>query len=323
MLYTASILILASIYVILASSYNLLVGQAGIFSVAHAAFFGVGAYAAGIMSVRYHADFSEATLVAMAAAGILSAVVGAPAIRLSGDFLMITSFGFQIIITSVIINATGLTGGSIGLIAIPRPSYFGYDFPGLYSYLAFAGGIAAVAFFIVWRLASSPFGRSLRAVREDEVAAAALGKRTVRLKILAFAVAGVFAGLAGSLYAHYISYINPEDFTIDVSILILLMVTVGGLGSVLGSAIGAIFLIALPSVLKLVNIQSTSIGFIEQIMYGGILLVFVFLRPQGILGGGGARLRLWRFANRRGGGEGPPSGEPLGVGGSSRVAGSE
>lgn len=280
------VLIMINLYVILGVSYNLLVGYAGLFSIAHGAFYGIGAYVSALVAMRLGLPFPLALLAGMVVAGVVSALLAIPAIRVSGDYLVIASFGFQIIIYSVLLNWYDLTRGPAGLPGIPRADLFGYRVPSNppYAYFALTLAFAIIAAVIALRVGNSPFGRVLKAIREDEIATQAFGKNITQVKVTVFVVAGAVAAIAGSLYAHYITFISPYSFTIDESIFILSLVVVGGAGRVRGSIVGAAVLFALPQALRFLNLPDAVAAQGRQMLYGILLVLFVMFRPQGLLG---------------------------------------
>ena len=282
--YALHILVFVGIYIILAASLDLLAGHTGLLSIAHAAFYGLGAYTSALLTVKTGAPFLVGVLGGMFVAGLLSLLVSLPSLRLVDDYFVIATFAFQVILFSVFNNWNELTGGPTGIPGIPQPAIFGLAITSHGGFLIVVGLCAAVACGVVWRLSSGPFGRVLHAVREDEVFAKSLGKNTVLVKIVAFAVSSALAALAGSLYAHYISYIDPTSFTVMESILVISMVIIGGAGSLSGPFIGAFVLVMLPEMLRFVGLPSSVAANLRQIIYGGLLVAMMLVRPQGLAG---------------------------------------
>ena len=279
-----SYLALASIYVLLGLSTNLLVGIAGIFTVSQAAVFGVGAYVTAWFLMHDVMGFIPAALIASAVCVVLNILVTLPALRVSGDYFVVTSFGIQLLATAVFINWVWGTGGANGLPGVPPPDLFGYALETngqLVLLCAGAMGLGCLAFWLIMR---APFGRLLRAIREDELAVAAAGKNVLRAKVSAAAMAGAFAGSAGGLYATFLSFIDPSSFDLDASILLLTMVVVGGARTLAGSVIGPFLLLALPQMLTLIDIPTTIAAAARQLLYGLLLIAFMLFRPQGLAG---------------------------------------
>jgi branched-chain amino acid transport system permease protein len=220
----------------------------------------------------------------MIVAVLISFIVSLPSLRLQDDYFIIATFGFQTILFSSFNNWVELTRGPMGIPGIPQPIIFGWHVHSHFEFLILASGFAAFAYFVVYRLTSSPFGRVLHAFREDEVFAKAHGKNTLRFKVTAFAVSAALAASAGSLYAHYITYIDPTSFTVMESILIISMVIIGGAGSLWGPLIGAFVLVTLPEALRFVGLPDAVAANLRQIIYGSLLVIMMMFRPRGLVG---------------------------------------
>jgi len=279
-----SYIIVAEIFSIAALSTNLLVGIIGIFSVSQAAIMGVGAYTVALLTLGHIAPFPVALVAAIAICALLNIVLALPSLRVAGDYFVVTSFGCQLVATAVFINWSGLTGGASGLFGIPSPEMFGFAADDSPSFLVLSTAILLIACIGYWLLMRSPFGRTVNAIRQDEIAVVAAGKDVLRAKLSVSAVSGAYAGAAGGLYAAYFSFIDPTSFDINVSILILTMLVVGGARTLSGSIIGPFLLWALPQALNLINIPSTIVGPVRQLIYGALLVAFMLFRPQGIAG---------------------------------------
>jgi branched-chain amino acid transport system permease protein len=282
--YLLHVLVLITLYAAVTASLDLLAGHAGLLSIAQAAFYGLGAYTSALLAVRLGAPFLVALLAGMVVAALVSFVVSLPSLRLHGDYFVIATFGFQMILFSVFNNWMGLTNGPLGIPGIPQPVIFGWRVTSHLDFLVLAAVLAAFAYLVVWRITTSPFGRVLHAIREDEVLAQALGKNTLRFKVTAFAVSAALAASAGSLYAHYITYIDPTSFTVMESILVLSMVIIGGAGSPWGPLVGAVVLVTLPEALRFVGFPSSVAANLRQIVYGALLVIMMMFRPRGLVG---------------------------------------
>jgi branched-chain amino acid transport system permease protein len=279
-----SYLVLAEIYVLAALSTNLLVGIVGIFSVSQAAVFGVGAYIVAYMLMQDIMGFLPALVIAAVCCVLLNVLLTLPSLRVSGDYFVVTSFGIQLLATAVFTNWTEGTGGANGLPGIPPPVVFGISVEETWQYLILATIMVALGSLCFWLVMRSPFGRKLRAIREDELAVAAAGKTVLRAKVSAAALAGAFAGCAGGLYGCFLSFIDPSSFDLDASVLMLTMVVVGGARTLRGSIIGPFVLLALPQLLTLVDIPTTIAAAARQLLYGALLIAFMLFRPQGLAG---------------------------------------
>jgi branched-chain amino acid transport system permease protein len=291
--YVLHVLVIAGIYVILAESLNLIVGFAGIPAMGHAAFSCIGAYTSALLALSYGVTPFVGMFAGAVMGGLLGLVVAYPALRLKGDYLALATFGAGVIVYNVAKNWIGLTRGPMGLPGIPPFGVkfmshgvvsWGVELSQTWQYLIL---VCIVACLVVWacrNIARSVFGRELTAVREDETAAIALGKNTATLKLVVFVAGAFFAGIAGSLYAHYITFIDPSSFTVMESIMILLMVIFGGMGSIPGAVVGALLLVFIPELLRFVGLPSSVAAPLRQMLYGLLLVVLMLWRPQGILG---------------------------------------
>jgi branched-chain amino acid transport system permease protein len=284
MTFLLHIAVFCSIYIVLTVSLDLLAGQTGLLSVAHGAFFGVGAYASAILTTFWHLPFAIAVVVGMLTASLVSVFVSVPSLRLRGDYFIIATFAFQMIVFSVFNNCVDLTRGPLGIASIPHPVLLGWRIDSHLEFLLLALYAVGMAAFVVIGLSSSPFGRVLRAIREDDLLTQCLGRNTIVFKVVAFAVSSALAASAGSLYAHYVRFIDPTSFTVTESILVLSMLIIGGAGSRWGPPLGATALVVLPEVLRLVGLPSALAASLRQLIYGAFLIAIVLYRPEGLLG---------------------------------------
>jgi len=282
--YLLHILIMLCIYGILALSLNLLIGYAGLFSICHAAFYGIGAYASTLLMIKAGLNFFPALIGGIFVSSLFAFLIAYPSLRLRGDYFILATLGFQLIIYSILYNWIGLTRGPYGIPGIPRASLFGFEFDSIPLFLLLSSVIFLLVLFFVKKLYFSPFGRALKAIREDEIAASAMGKNLPLLKIWAFTVAGGVAAISGSLYATYVTYIDPTSFTLDESIFLIAVVLVGGSGNMKGPLVGALFMILLPEALRFLGLPDTIAPNVRQMIYGVLLIILMRYRPQGIAG---------------------------------------
>lgn len=292
--YVLNFLIIAGIYSILSLSLNLLIGYVGVFSLSHAALFGIGAYISALAMKELHLPWLLGMLGAALVTGIAGSLVAGPALRIAGDYYIVASYALQVIAYTAFVNLTNITQGPAGLAGIPRPQILDFRVAGPVPYLVLTTACVLVALGVAWRLAHSPFGRVLRAISEDEIAVTALGKDVLGAKVKVAMVSAALAGMAGSLYAHYVTFINPSSFTVDESVFIAAMVIVGGAGSIWGSILGALTLTVLPEAIKVLPVPLSMVGPLRQLLYGVLLVAFMFLRPQGLLGRSFSRATLRR-----------------------------
>jgi len=280
--YFLQVICLAGINIVLAVSLNLINGFTGQFSIGHAGFMAIGAYASAYFTVTFGEklrallaflpEFGQQGVLLLAGlsiAAVLAAIagffVGVPSLRLRGDYLAIVTLGFGEIIRVSILNIDAV-GGARGFSGIPRLANF------FWIYL-----FAAATILVVYRIVHSSFGRTLVAIREDEIAAEAMGVHTTRAKVISFVVSSAMAGIAGGLFAHFLMYINPNSFTFLKSFEIIIMIVIGGLGSITGSVLGAVLFISLTEGLR-------EFAQYRMILFSLLLIVIMIVRPQGILG---------------------------------------
>lgn len=277
-------LVLAEIYVLLGLSTNLLVGITGIFSVSQAAVFGVGAYLVAWLLMHTATPFLAALAIAALLCILFNIVITLPALRVAGDYFVVTSFGIQLMATAVFTNWTAGTGGANGLPGIPAPVILGHDFIEPRSYLLLTSMAMLLGCVSFWLMMRAPFGGLLKAIREDELAVAALGKSVLSAKVSAAALSGAYAGAAGGLYGSFLTFIDPSSFDLDASILLLTMVVLGGARTLAGCILGPFLLLALPQVLTLIDIPTGIAAAMRQLIYGALLILFMLFRPQGLAG---------------------------------------
>lgn len=282
--YVGNLIVVALIYAVLSSTLTVLIGQGGLLSVAHAMFFGVGGYATALLTTKRAWSWELAIVAGILLSAVLAMAVAAISLRVHEDYLVIASFGLQIIGTSLLSNLSGLTGGVSGVPGIPLPSLFGWTPGSVVGFVWLAAGTAVVCIGAVVAVSRSAFGRVLRACRDDPVAAAALGKRSALYKISIFAITSGIAALTGGIYAMYRGFVSPDDFTVDLSILVLTMVVIGGLGKISGAVLGAVLIVALPELIRHFDLPASLVGPVEQIIYGVALVIVVLIRPQGLVG---------------------------------------
>jgi branched-chain amino acid transport system permease protein len=276
--------IMAAIYSAISMSFNLVVGYTGRLSLAPAAFYGIGAYVGALMTLRIGTSFLFNTGCAIIVCASIGVLVGIPSLKLKEEYFVIATFAFQVIVFNVLNNAITLTGGPTGLAGIPSPAVFGWNVSSRFDYLLLSGIFAALSYWICKRLVLSPYGRALKAIREDEVLTQASGKNVAACKISVFTISAAITAVAGVIYAHYISFIDPSSFTIMESIFIIAIVIIGGAGSLYGSVAGALALVVLPEVLRFVGMPNNVAANMRQILYGAALVACMIWRPQGLIG---------------------------------------
>jgi len=265
-------------------SLNLVVGFGGLLSLCHAVFYGIGAYATTLLMLKAGFGFVTSVISAVLITGTFSLAIGVPALRFRGDPFVLVTLGFQTIIFTIMYNWIGLTRGPYGIPGIPRPSIAGYQITTLPEYLFLTYIFLVMVAIIIVVIYKSPFGMALKALRDDEMAAEGLGKSPFYFFLAAFVIAGMIASIAGSLYATYVTYIDPTSFTLDESIFLLVILLVGGAGNLKGPIVGTIFMILLPEALRFLGLPDTVAPNVRQILYGLVIVILMFFRPQGIAG---------------------------------------
>jgi len=281
--FVASTLFMVAIFVILATSFNLIIGFAGLMSIAHPIFFALGAYGSGLLVRDLGVPIALGLIGGMVIAGLASIALSLPSLRVSGDYLVIASIGFQLGLLQIIKNVE-FTGGPGGFSNIaPLFTIHGPGF--LFGAAALAWACALGSVLLVRWLVGGAYGQAITAMRDDEEAFASLGRGAVRIKVTLFAIACAIAGLAGGLYAHNYQFVAPEQFDIVASATILTTVVVGGLRTVWGPMCGAILLQLLPQAIHFLELPSSITGPLQGLIFTGLVLTFLFVRPNGLLGG--------------------------------------
>ena len=281
--YLIHLAILVGIYLILTLSLQLALGFAGLLNLGHIAFFAIGAYVSALITLN-----GLPFILGFLLAGIISMLFGfllaGPIKKLKGDYLALATLAFTFVVYAVTLNWTSLTRGPLGLPGIPKPSILGISFSSNELFLILTILVVFLTYFAIKKIVSSPFGKTLEAVRDNETVVKTLGKNTHKLKTIVLGVSAFFAGIAGSLYAHYITYIDPSSFTIMQLIPLLCIVIIGGIASLRGTVIATIVLILLPEPLRFLGFPSSIVGPMRQIIYALILLVILLYRPKGFFG---------------------------------------
>ena len=282
--YLLHLLILVGIYVMLSQSLSLSAGFGGMISLAHAGFYGVGAYTAALLAVKCQTPFWVSLPIAMVLSGLLALVVAAIALRTVDDYFVICTLGIQAIVFALMNNWMSLTRGPLGIPGIPGIKLFGMAVESKWAFLLLVIVLAALIFLAMKKMTASSFGRTLRALSEDEIFTKSLGKNVYLTKLTAFTLGAMFAAVPGTLYAHYISYIDPTSFTLDESIFILSIVILGGMRNLWGTVYAASFLVLLPEALRFIGMPGSIAANMRQIIYGGILVLMMFRYSRGFIG---------------------------------------
>ncbi|MEI7480199.1 MAG: branched-chain amino acid ABC transporter permease [bacterium] len=282
--YLIHLAILVGIYSILAISLNLVVGFTGLLSITQAAFYGLGAYTTAIILTTTGLNFFVSMLIGILITAVVSLSVGFVLSKFKGDYYALGSFGFNVIVFSIFLNWQDLTRGPLGIPGITRPSAFGFTFSENIYYLILVVAFAGIIYGLSQYITKSSFGRVLQAIREDDKALKVFGYNTLLFKLVIFVIGACFASVAGSLYASYITYVDPSSFTLTESVFILSIIILGGLANNKGAICGAAFLILLPEILRFVGFPTDVAAQLRQAVYGLILILLMMYRPQGLVG---------------------------------------
>ncbi|MCB2185626.1 MAG: branched-chain amino acid ABC transporter permease [Deltaproteobacteria bacterium] len=290
--YYLNVMNVVALNVIVLAGLNLLIGFAGQISLGHAAFFGLGAYISGVLTGSYGWEPWTTLGFAAVMVALVALVIGVPTLRLTGNYLVMATLGFNLIVTVFLLQLDEITGGPSGYAGVPSLSVFGHPIVSDQDFFPLAWGAALAALALARNLAYSRVGRGLRALHDSPLAAAAVGVPIEAYKVKVFVLSAVFASVAGSLYAHYFSIVTPKTFDIFKSVELVTMCIVGGMGSLWGGLLGAVLITPLPQLLAVFEEY-------HDLIFGGLLLMVLMFLPQGVMGWAEARLsRLGRLEER-------------------------
>ncbi len=276
--YYISILILSGITAIGVVGLNLLLGYAGQISLGHAAFYGISAYSSAILTTNYGFPVPAGIGIGVILSALVAFLIGMPALKLRALSLAMATLGFGLIVYIFLNETITLTGGPSGFVGIPRFNILGYEFYSDLSYYYLVVGTLTVVLIISLNLINSRTGRALKAIHSSENAARVMGINVHRCKLFVFVLSAVFAAVAGGLYAHYLSFVAPSSFGFHFSLQLIVMAILGGMSSVWGGVIGALFLTSMPEFLRMYEE-------LETILYGLILILCMMFMPKGLVGG--------------------------------------
>jgi len=276
--YYLSIMIFIGINAIIVMGLSLLMGYAGQISLGHAAFFGIGAYCSGVLTVKLGFSIFAAFFCGIFLSMLMAMAIAIPTLKLKGHYLAVATLGFGEIIYVIFNELLEITGGPSGLSGIPFIHFFGYSFKGGWRYFYLVWTVAILLLIFSLNIIHSRIGRALRAVHGSEVAAQAMGVNVSLFKIQVFVLSAIYASVAGTLYAHFVTFISPSTFSLFVSILLLMMVVIGGGGSIWGALLGAGILTILPELLR-------AFKDFDILIYGVMLMAILLFMPEGIFKG--------------------------------------
>ena len=276
--YYLHVLVMAGIFAVLALSLNLLLGYTGQLSLGHAAFFGTGAYASALLTLKLERTVWEGMALAVVLSGVSGWAIGRLALKLRGAYFVLVTISFAGVISLVSVNWMELTNGPLGLPGVPAPELGPWSFRTKTAYYYLVLAAVALAYLVCHRLIASRIGRALLALRENEALAESVGIDVTRYLVLAAVVSAAMAGLAGGLYAHYTRFVSPEVFLFTYTVTMVIMVVAGGKGTLTGPIVGAVLFTALPEVLR----AATSWQW-QMLLYGILLVAVLFFMPKGIV----------------------------------------
>jgi branched-chain amino acid transport system permease protein len=279
-----TVLILIGLYSIITIGLSLLLGYAGQISLGHAAFFGIGAYVSGIFTTKTAMSPWLVIIIGMVGVFILAYAIGIPILKLKGHFLALATVGINIIVYVLLVGFSDLTGGPLGLQGIPKLNFFGLDLGNQLYFYYFVWTIVILVIFFSMNIVRSHVGRLLRSIGDSEIATQTLGVDVAKTKVAIFAISAAYASLAGSLYAHFINFIAPPTFNVNFSILLLIMVMVGGVHSIWGALLGTATILFLQEFIRFVSDTYLNIsGQVEIVVYGFIVILVMIFIPKGFI----------------------------------------
>lgn len=292
--YQVDVLNSIGLYGLLALGLNLILGEAGLFNMGHAAFYAVGAYTAAILNTRYQIPILWTLPLSGLTAGLFALAVARPVVHLRGDYLLIVTIGVGEIVRIALVNDIfGMTGGANGIFGISRPQLFGIVIRRPQEFFYLIWGCVALTIFLFLRLKQSRFGRALNYLREDEVAAEGSGINTAYYKLAAFGLGASWAGMAGTLFAAKMTIISPESFNFWESVVLFMIVILGGAGNIVGVLLAAFLVVGLPELFR-------EFASARMLVFGLVMVVMMVFRPQGLLPAGGGRFSPITLARGRG-----------------------
>lgn len=271
---------LVCIYILMSLSFNLVVGYTGLLNLGHVGLMAIGAYVSAILVKSLELPFPLAILGAAFLTMIVAAVLAIPARKIRGDYYALVTLGFMFVVFAVLVNWEAVTRGTLGIPGIPRPEGFTTNT----MFLFLTVGITAAVFLFLDRLVHSPFGRALEAVRDDEEVAQALGKPVFKLKLIAMAVSGFVVGIAGALLAHFVQFISPNMFWLELLVWALAGMMIGGVASMRGTVVGVVILFGLLEPMRFLDLPSAYVGPLRLLIMLSLLLLIILYKPRGLMG---------------------------------------
>jgi branched-chain amino acid transport system permease protein len=281
--YVASVLALAIITAFPAMGLNMQIGYTGLLNLGIMVFPAIAGYTSAILTSQLGFGFLPAMIIGVLLSGLAAYLISIPSLRTRGDYFAIVTLGFGLIVYSVALNWGEVTRGALGISGIPKPEIFGFVLADFESFFFFSAALLIIVYLAVNRVINSPYGRILRAIREDEDGCMALGKDTTKYKITAFVLGAMVSGFGGSLFAHYSTFIDPSAFDYEDSVMKVFAVLLGGAGNLLGSVIGAFAIILLPEPLRFIELSPDSFAALRNLIFGLVMIFMIMFRGHGLL----------------------------------------
>ncbi len=282
--YILHIAIYFTIFSIAAMGLNLIVGYSGLFSIAHSACYGIGAYATALVMTKSGGNFFVSVIAGALVALFVGLLIGLVLCRFRGDYFSVVSIGFSIIVYSIILNWVTLTKGGQGVTGIKRPDIFGHVILKNAEFLVLSATFFIIVFFVCRFIVKTSFGRVLRTIREDEKAIEIFGYNVVHYKLAVFAIGCMMAAVAGSLFGTYVRYVHPTIAELNESVFMFVIIIFGGLGNLFGPLLGTLIIILIPEALRYLGLPMNSAALIREMIYGSSITLLMLFRSQGLIG---------------------------------------
>ena len=283
--YIFHILIVLNIYFILSSATNLLIGYTNLVSMGQAGFYAIGAYITALCLIHFNLGIIPTLIIVVIVNSTVSLFISYASIRLKGDFFTLATIGFQLIVFSILYNWISITKGPYGISGIPAPKVLGaFKIESIVGFLILSTILSILTIGLISIFVKSPFGRLMKAMREDEISISSLGRNPSNIKTITFFITSGLIGFASFIYATYITFIDPTTFNLDESLFILSSVLIGGSGNLKGPIVGVLFVVLLPEILRFLDIPSDIAAPLKQVIYGLSILIIMRVKPQGLAG---------------------------------------
>jgi branched-chain amino acid transport system permease protein len=282
--YIETVLVFVCIFGLGAMAFDLLLGYAGLVSLAQASFVGMGAYSSALLTTKLGWGFFPSLLVGIGIAAVLGFLIGVAVLHLAGDYLMVATVGFVFAVQAFLVGWDSLTRGADGVPGVPHIEIAGFAFNTAGRFLVLSVIVCLIFYFLSSRLVKSPYGRIVQAMHSDEIATSAMGKNLVAIKLSIFVIAAGIAAVSGSLYAHFVTFVEPFHYSLHETFTLFIMVVLGGMRTLKGAYLGAVILLGIPEIVRFMGLPTGVMGHVQEIIYGSILVIIAMFRPQGLLG---------------------------------------